>query len=99
MLKEAAKAPPTELACFRRILDNLEPSLELAKERANAWARGDTARKMLDSFVWHEEQGVVQAQRDWVAAAPVALEKNPSTFAARHVEALRELGYTVEEPL
>lgn len=142
MLKEAARAPPAELECFQRVLENLEPAIELAAERANAWARGDIARlralhrdqqprddciyttmfaladgdsknaararKMLDSFVWHEEQGRVQAQRDWVAAAMLSLEKNASTFAALrvedifgadgHVETLRGLGYTVEEP-
>jgi hypothetical protein len=143
MLKEALKVLPAELACFERTLDSLEPGMELAKQRANAWAVGDipklrqlhagaapgedcfmtttyafaaqntkdaaAAKKMLDSFAWHEEQGRVQAQRDWVAGARVALDKNPSTFtvlpiddvlrADGHIAALRALGYTVEEPL
>lgn len=67
------------------------------------------ARKIMADFEWHEEQGVVQAQRDWVAAARKALEVNASTFAVLpiddvlradgHLAALRALGYTVEDPL
>jgi hypothetical protein len=144
MLKNAARKLGTpEMDCFRRSLDALEPNIETAKARANAWARGDIARlrtlhrepqpkddciyimitgftelegqnaasakKMLADMEWHAEQGRVQSQRDWVAAAEVALAKNRSTFSVLpvsevfrpggHLEKLRELGYTVEDPL
>lgn len=66
------------------------------------------AKKTLADFMWHAEQASVQAQIDWVAAAQKALEKNSSTFALLpvgtlfrpdgHLEKLRALGYTVEEP-
>jgi hypothetical protein len=66
------------------------------------------ARRIMADFDWHEEQGLVQAQRDWVVAARAALEKNSSTFAVLpiedvlradgHLAALRALGYTVEDP-
>jgi len=144
MLKSAARKLGTpELDCFRRGLDTLEPGVEAAKVRANAWSRGDiaklralhrgfeprddciymliagfseldganaaSAKKMLADMEWHAEQGRVQAQRNWVAAARIALEKNRSTFsmlpvgdvlrADGHLEKLRALGYMVEEPL
>jgi hypothetical protein len=67
------------------------------------------AKKVLDDFEWHAEQGRVQAQRDWVVAVQEALEKNPSTFAVLpvadvlrdggHLDTLRALGYVVEEPI
>jgi len=66
------------------------------------------AKKMLDDAMWHVEQASVQAQINWVAAAQKSLEKNTSTFAVLsvgdvfrpdgHLEKLRALGYTVEEP-
>jgi flavin-binding protein dodecin len=66
------------------------------------------AKKMTDDILWHAEQAMYQAQQDWVAAARVALDKNRSTFAVLslaeifspdgHLEKLKELGYTVEEP-
>jgi hypothetical protein len=144
MLKTAARKLGTpEMDCFKRSLETLEPGVEAARVRANAWSRGDipklralyrefeprddciymliagfgeldganaaNARKMLADMEWHAEQGRVQAQRDWVAAAQVALAKNRSTFSVLpvgevlrpegHLEKLRALGYTVEEPL
>jgi hypothetical protein len=72
-------------------------------------ANAASAKKMLADMEWHAEQGRVQAQRDWVAAARVALDTNRSTFsmlpvgdvlrADGHLEKLRALGYVVEEPL
>ena len=66
------------------------------------------AKKVLADIQWHAEQGGVQAQRDWVAAAQTALEKNRMTFAVLgvgevfrpdgNIEKLRALGYAVEEP-
>jgi len=68
----------------------------------------DHARKMFDDAMWHIEQASVQAQINWIAAARASIEKNPSTFAVLpvmdvfrpdgHLEKLRALGYTVEEP-
>lgn len=65
-------------------------------------------KKMLADMEWHLEQAIVQSQRDWVAAAQKSLEKNRSTFTVLglaeifspegHLQKLRELGYTVEEP-
>ena len=64
--------------------------------------------KTMADFEWHAELASVQSQLNWIAAAKVALEKNPSTFAVLsvsdvlrpdgHIEKLRALGYTVEEP-
>ncbi len=72
-------------------------------------ANAASAKKMLADMEWHAEQAKVQAQRDWVAAAEVALGKNRSTFSVLpvgdvlrpdgHLEKLRTLGYAVEEPL
>jgi uncharacterized protein YbaP (TraB family) len=66
-------------------------------------------KKTMADMQWHAELAAVQSQLDWVAAAKVALEKNQSTFALLsvgdvfrpdgHLAKLRELGYTVEEPL
>jgi len=66
-------------------------------------------KKTMADMQWHAELAAVQAQINWVAAAQVALEKNHSTFAVLsvadvfradgHLAKLRELGYTVEEPL
>jgi hypothetical protein len=66
-------------------------------------------KKMLADMEWHLEQAITQSQRDWVAAAQKSIEKNRSTFAVLglaevfspdgHLQKLRELGYTVEEPL
>lgn len=45
MLKAAGKVQGTpDLECFTRDLGQLEPDIERAKARANAWARGDIAR-------------------------------------------------------
>ena len=143
MLNSARKVQQPELGCFIRVLDAIEPDVERAKARANAWSRGDIpklrelyreyprsndcifalltgftelenadasrAKKILADAEWHDQQGRVQSQRDWVAAAQLALQKNRSTFAVLpvgdvllpggHLEKLRELGYTVEEPL
>jgi flavin-binding protein dodecin len=64
---------------------------------------------MLDDILWHAEQSTYQAQLDWLAAAQAAIAKNKTTFAVLgvsevfspdgHLEKLRALGYTVEEPL
>lgn len=66
------------------------------------------AKKMLDDVLWHAEQVTYQAQLDWLAAAQAAIAKNKSTFTVLgvaevfsqdgHLEKLRKLGYTVEEP-
>jgi hypothetical protein len=66
------------------------------------------ARKMLEAFLWHDQQGRVQAQRDWVAAVGKSLGKNASTFAVLpvadmfraggYLDSLRAAGYVVEEP-
>jgi hypothetical protein len=71
-------------------------------------ANSTHAKKMFEDAMWHAEQAGVQAQLDWVAAAQKALAKNQSTFAVLgvadvfrpdgHLEKLRALGYTVEEP-
>lgn len=65
-------------------------------------------KRMLADMEWHLEQAIVQSQRDWVAAAQMAIEKNRSTFTVLglaevfspegHLQKLRDLGYTVEEP-
>jgi hypothetical protein len=44
MLKAVRKVEAPDLACFTRDLGELEPGIERAKARANAWARGDIAR-------------------------------------------------------
>jgi hypothetical protein len=74
-------------------------------------ASADAARvqKLIADFTWHDQWARVQAQQEWLAAAQVALEKNQSTFAVLglddvlsaggSLEKLRQLGYTVEDPL
>jgi flavin-binding protein dodecin len=77
------------------------------------YAQGTSAdaahmKKMIDDSLWHAEQASIQAQLDWLKAAQAALAKNKSTFAVLslaevlspdgHLEKLRALGYTVEEP-
>ncbi len=66
------------------------------------------ARKIFADIEWHAEQGAVQVQQDWLAAAKTALDRNRLTFAVLGVdevfrsdgpiEKLRALGYGVEEP-
>jgi histone deacetylase complex regulatory component SIN3 len=66
-------------------------------------------KKLIDDAQSLVEQTTTQAQTDWLNAAQAALAKNQSTFAVLpvgdvlrsdgHLEKLRELGYTVEEPL
>lgn len=144
MLKAASKVKAPDLECFTRDLGEMEPEIERARTRANAWARGDIGKlrelqrrdrkvedecafvfiaavtegnsadaarmkKLMADAKWHAEWAGVQAQNEWLAAAQVALEKNPSTFAVLglndvlspdgSLEKLRRLGYTVEEPL
>jgi hypothetical protein len=98
---------------FRELHSDHRPFDECAVKTAYALTEQGSrnaanARKMLDSFVWHEEQAKVQAQRDWVAAAQKALGKNHSTFAVLpvhdllrtdgYLEKLGALGYKVEGP-
>ena len=69
----------------------------------------DAAKKVTDDLLWHVEQARYQAQLDWIAAARKAMDKNRVTFAVLnlpevlspdgHLAKLRELGYTVDEPL
>jgi len=70
----------------------------------------DAARvkKLVENFQWHVEQAQLEAQLDWLKAAQAALARNQTTFALLgvadvlgadgHLEKLRALGYTVEEP-
>jgi hypothetical protein len=70
----------------------------------------DAARigKLIDDYQWHVEQAQLQAQLDWLKAAQAALAQNSSTFALLdladvlrpdgHLDKLRALGYSVEEP-
>jgi hypothetical protein len=65
-------------------------------------------KKTIEDSLWHGEQAALQAQLDWLKAAQAALARNQSTFAVLgladvlspngHLEKLRALGYTVEEP-
>jgi hypothetical protein len=79
-----------------------------------AVAEGESAaaarvKKLIADYTWHEEWARVQARQEWLAAAQEALEKNRSTFAVLGLddvfgpdgamEKLRQLGYTVEDPL
>lgn len=41
MLKDAARLDTPDVPCFIQALDGLEDEIELARQRANAWARGD----------------------------------------------------------
>lgn len=71
-------------------------------------AEVEDVKKAIEDSLWHVEQAMAQAQLDWLAAAQAALAKNRSTFAVLglsevlaadgHLEKLRALGYTVEEP-
>lgn len=144
MLKTIRKVQDVDIDCFTRDLAELEPGIERARARANAWARGDIdglrklqqrgrkledecgyvfiaaategsspdaarMKKLMADAKWHAEWAGVQARREWLAAAQVALEKNASTFAVLGLndvldadgtlEQLRKLGYEVEEPL
>ena len=79
-----------------------------AKYEEGASADAARMKKLIDDFLWHGEQATLQAQLDWLKAAQAALAKNKSTFAVLslaevlspdgHLEKLRALGYTVEEP-
>lgn len=67
------------------------------------------AKKLFADLEWHAEWASVQSKQEWVTAAREALQRNESTFAVLplddvlrpggHLDALRALGYTVEEPL
>lgn len=91
--------PADEFECMAKTL--LALTEKGSKDAANA-------RKMFESAMWHNEQGLVQAQRDWLAAAQKALDRNPSTFAVLpigdllrpggYLDMLRARGYTVEDP-
>jgi hypothetical protein len=71
-------------------------------------AEAGLTTKPIEDLLWHGEQGAMQAQLDWLTAAQAALARNKSTFAVLgladvlgqdgHLEKLRALGYTVEEP-
>jgi hypothetical protein len=74
----------------------------------NGSADAAHSKQMLDDAMWHVEQASVQAEINWIAAAQASIAKNRSTFAVLpvaemfrsdgHLEKLRALGYTVEEP-
>jgi hypothetical protein len=95
----------------------LEQQPEIGNECENvldfATTQGDSAgaaavKRMEADWQWHEEQAIVQARREWVAAARGALERNRSTFAvlpvrevvsaSGYLAELAKLGYEVEEP-
>lgn len=130
----------SDVECFTRDLGQLEPDIEMLKQRANAWSRGDidalrhlheqpdmvsacddvfeaavtsgdsaTAarmKKLGEEYDMQEAKGKAQAQKEWLAAAGKALQKNRSTFALLpirevvgadgYVAKLKELGYEVE---
>ena len=44
MMKASRGVDAPDLGCFTSSLEDLEPSIERAKARANAWARGDVTR-------------------------------------------------------
>jgi len=152
LLEGLQELQPSEVDCFIRDLDRVEPDVERLKVQANAWSLGDTeklrstfrqetlrdairdgcvqlslegatmwvkyeegtsaeavrTKKLIDDFLWHRDQAALQAQIDWLKAAQAALARNKSTFAVMglaevlgpdgHLEKLRALGYTVEEP-
>jgi uncharacterized protein YbaP (TraB family) len=64
-VREFARTPLDDLACFRRTLDRLETDLEAMRTRANAWATGDLdalrsqpfadqARACVDAFLQND---------------------------------------------
>ena len=65
-------------------------------------------QKLLEDSMRLSEDAMLQAQLEWLEAAQAALARNKSTFAVLglaemlsqdgHLEKLRALGYTVEEP-
>jgi hypothetical protein len=87
---------------------SLEGATMWAKYEEGTSADAARTKKLIDDFLWHGEQATLQAQLDWLKAAQAALTKNQSTFALLslaevlspdgHLEKLRALGYTVEEP-
>jgi hypothetical protein len=98
-LKELHRQPELADACMFSTVTALTDG-----DSRNATA----ARKMLEAFMWHDQQGRVQAQRDWVSAAGKSLGKNASTFAVLpvadmfraggYLDSLQAAGYVVEEP-
>ena len=152
MLERLKDVPASEVECFSKDLDRVEPDVERVKALANAWSLGDAQKlrstfrqvtlrdairdgcvhlslggavmsarydegssaddtqmkKVVEDSLWHAEQAALQSQLDWLKAAQAALAKNQSTFAVLaladvlspngHLEKLRALGYTVEEP-
>jgi uncharacterized protein YbaP (TraB family) len=130
----------SDVECFTRDLGQLESDIELLKQRANAWSRGDVEalrhlhekpdivsacedvfeasvtsgdtataarmKKLGEDYDMQEAKGKAQAQKEWLAAASKALQKNRSTFALLpirevvgtdgYVAKLKELGYEVE---
>jgi hypothetical protein len=114
-LKQRANAwARGDVAKFRELFrvqqprDDCNYSLMVGMTQGESKGAANT-KKLLDDLLWHAQQASVQAQRDWVVAAQVALEKNKSTFAVLqpaaifapegHLETLRKLGYTIEAPL
>lgn len=79
-----------------------------ARYEQGSSAEAALTKKPIEDSLWHGEQAAMQAQIDWLKAAQAALARNKSTFAVLglaevlspdgHLEKLRALGYTVEEP-
>jgi hypothetical protein len=102
-----------DIAKLRQIYREPQLADECVFSTVMALTAGDSrnaadARRMLDAFMWHDQQGRVQAQRDWVGAAGKALVRNASTFSVLpvadmfrtggYLDDLRGAGYVVEEP-
>ena len=79
-----------------------------ATQEEGSSAEAARVQKLVQDFQWHVEQAQLQAQLDWLKTADAALQRNRTTFALLglpeilgpdgHLEKLRALGYSVEEP-
>jgi hypothetical protein len=84
MMKATREVEAPDLACFTLALGDLEPGIERAKARANAWARGDVGklRELQRSWKIQDDCGHV-----WMAIGDrllfVAVAEGESAEAAR----------------
>jgi hypothetical protein len=91
-----------------RVPDCSEGELFINKLRSGEIPDTEGILKTIDNAQLQEKLGRQQLETEWIAAAEIALAKNPSTFAllpmyqlrgaAGPLVKLRELGYTVEDP-
>lgn len=93
LLKNAARLETPDVPCFIKAIDGLEEEIELARQRANAWARGDIAT--LRSL--HREMSLEETlEENCSRSLMMALTEGDGADAARARKTLADMEWHVQ---